>query len=309
MALSLVPSMARGPILCPASLSRIRATRQRGGGVIARRPQGDVAIQRRRIMASAVVACRSFVPACGRTRPFPKRGSAEHPGPWRRFERESPNELWQMDFKGHFAMHGGRCHPLTALDDHSRYNLVLAACGDEQGRTVRHHLEEAFRRYALPLAMLMDNGRPWGRSGRRSADSLRRLADAARRPGAARPAASSPDPGQGGALSIAPSRPRWSAGAASAISPTASAPSTTGARTATTSGPHEALGMTKPAQHKPGPRNGGGCAKSVASRPSASAPTLAPTTRTILSHWESCRQLQNTNRRRGGRSCWRRRRR
>lgn len=25
--------------------------------------------------------------------------SAEHPGPWTRFERASPNELWQMDFK------------------------------------------------------------------------------------------------------------------------------------------------------------------------------------------------------------------
>jgi transposase-like protein len=49
-------------------------------------------------------------------------GSAEHRGPWLRFERESPNELWQMDFKGHFGMHGGRCHPLTALDDHSRRN-------------------------------------------------------------------------------------------------------------------------------------------------------------------------------------------
>jgi transposase InsO family protein len=92
-------------------------------------------------------------------------GSAEHPGPWRRFERASPNELWQMDFKGHFATHAGRCHPLTALDDHSRYNLVLAACGDERGQTVRRHLEEAFRRYGLPLAMLMDGGSPWGDPG------------------------------------------------------------------------------------------------------------------------------------------------
>jgi transposase-like protein len=25
--------------------------------------------------------------------------TAEHPGPWQRFERASPNELWQMDFK------------------------------------------------------------------------------------------------------------------------------------------------------------------------------------------------------------------
>ena len=88
-------------------------------------------------------------------------GSAEHPGPWTRFERESPNELWQMDFKGHFDMHRGRCHPLTALDDHSRYNLILAACGDEQAATVRGRVEEAFRRYGLPLAMLMDGGSPW----------------------------------------------------------------------------------------------------------------------------------------------------
>lgn len=60
-------------------------------------------------------------------------GSAQHPGPWQRFERDGPNELWQMDFKGHFATHCGRCHPLIALDDHSRYNLVLSACGNEQG--------------------------------------------------------------------------------------------------------------------------------------------------------------------------------
>src|SRR5436853_2377874 len=93
-------------------------------------------------------------------------GAAEHPGPWQRFERPSPNELWQMDYKGHIAIHsGGRCHPLTVLDDHSRYNIVMAACGDEQGETVRGHLRPAFRRYGLPLAMLMDNGTPWGDPG------------------------------------------------------------------------------------------------------------------------------------------------
>jgi transposase InsO family protein len=93
-------------------------------------------------------------------------GAAEHPGRWQRFERESPNELWQMDYKGHFAMHGGgRCHPLTALDDHSRYNIVLSACGNEQGQTVRRELEKAFRVYGLPLAMLMDGGPPWGDPG------------------------------------------------------------------------------------------------------------------------------------------------
>ncbi|MCG7935973.1 MAG: IS481 family transposase [Candidatus Thiodiazotropha taylori] len=79
-----------------------------------------------------------------------------------RFERAAPNQLWQMDFKGHFAMKAGRCHPLTVLDDHSRFNLTLHACPDEQGLTVQAALTKTFRRYGLPERMLMDNGAPWG---------------------------------------------------------------------------------------------------------------------------------------------------
>ncbi|KAF0160365.1 MAG: transposase [Rhodocyclaceae bacterium] len=48
--------------------------------------------------------------------------------PWQRFEHAAPNELWQIDFKGFFNTPAGPCHPLTLLDDHSRFNLVLAAC-------------------------------------------------------------------------------------------------------------------------------------------------------------------------------------
>jgi transposase InsO family protein len=84
----------------------------------------------------------------------------------RRFERAAPNDLWQMDFKGHVPMRqGGRCHPLTVLDDHSRYAIVLSACGDEKTATVQGRLTEAFRRYGLPWRMLMDNGAPWGAAG------------------------------------------------------------------------------------------------------------------------------------------------
>lgn len=80
-----------------------------------------------------------------------------------RFERSEPNELWQMDFKGEFKMTNGCwCYPLTVLDDHSRYSLVLKACGDQRRSTVWTWLEAAFRRYGLPRAMLMDNGPPWG---------------------------------------------------------------------------------------------------------------------------------------------------
>lgn len=89
----------------------------------------------------------------------------EHPGPFQRFERAAPNELWQMDFKGHFALPVGRCHPLGVLDDHSRYALGLEACADEQETTVRGRLTAIFRRHGLPWEMLMDNGPPWGDAG------------------------------------------------------------------------------------------------------------------------------------------------
>jgi len=80
-----------------------------------------------------------------------------------RFEHPAPNLLWQMDFKGRFALPDRRwCHALTMIDDHSRYALCLQACGNEQSGTVRGHLERTFRRYGLPEALLVDNGSPWG---------------------------------------------------------------------------------------------------------------------------------------------------
>src|SRR6266542_1835993 len=67
-----------------------------------------------------------------------------------------------MDFKGHFATHAARCHPLTVLDDHSRFALGLLACPDQKTHTVQHRLSDIFRRYGLPERMTMDNGSPWG---------------------------------------------------------------------------------------------------------------------------------------------------
>ncbi len=78
------------------------------------------------------------------------------------FEHPYPNDLWQMDFKGDFPMSHGRCHPLTVLDDHSRFSLCLAACRNERTETVKTQLVGAFERYGLPLRMTMDNGSPWG---------------------------------------------------------------------------------------------------------------------------------------------------
>jgi transposase InsO family protein len=89
--------------------------------------------------------------------------ASEAATPWQRFEHAAPNDLWQMDFKGHIGLScGRRCHPLTILDDHSRYSLGLFACLDEQGLTVQGHLRSVFTRYGLPRRILADNGPPWG---------------------------------------------------------------------------------------------------------------------------------------------------
>ena len=83
--------------------------------------------------------------------------------PYQRFEHAQPNDLWQMDFKGHFPIGSReRCHPLTVLDDHSRFSLGVRACANEQGQTVQDQLTAIFRHYGLPAALLVDNGPPWG---------------------------------------------------------------------------------------------------------------------------------------------------
>ena len=88
--------------------------------------------------------------------------SAKHK-PYRRFEHDEPNALWQMDFKGSIPVtRGGRCHPLTVLDDHSRFSLGVRACRDERGQTVQEQLTSILRHYGMPAAILVDNGAPWG---------------------------------------------------------------------------------------------------------------------------------------------------
>jgi transposase InsO family protein len=81
---------------------------------------------------------------------------------WRRFEASAPNALWQMDFKGYFPTDAGPCHPLTVLDDHSRFNIAVEACTNEQRDTVQARLQRIFERWGLPRALLADNGAPWG---------------------------------------------------------------------------------------------------------------------------------------------------
>jgi transposase InsO family protein len=92
----------------------------------------------------------------------------------RRFERPAPNELWQMDAKGAYPLTPrGRCHPLSILDDHSRFAVGLYALPALSTAHVQPALVACFRRYGVPRAMLMDHGAPWWATA--SADGLTAL--------------------------------------------------------------------------------------------------------------------------------------
>jgi transposase InsO family protein len=79
-----------------------------------------------------------------------------------RFERNAPNELWQMDFKGPQGFNqASPVGPLSILDDHSRYVLALKQLGSTQMRGVQATLEQTFQQCGVPEAMLMDHGTPW----------------------------------------------------------------------------------------------------------------------------------------------------
>jgi len=85
---------------------------------------------------------------------------AHGPAPGR-FERSEPNELWQMDSKGKYPLADGECHPLSIVDDHSRYAVGLYALPELSGAKAFPFLVQTFRRYGVPQSMLMDRGTLW----------------------------------------------------------------------------------------------------------------------------------------------------
>jgi transposase InsO family protein len=79
----------------------------------------------------------------------------------RRFQRDKPNELWQMDFKGEYRLPGGRCTPLSIIDDCSRFSIELYGLRSTVYERVSERLVHCFEEFGLPDAILMDHGVPW----------------------------------------------------------------------------------------------------------------------------------------------------
>jgi transposase-like protein len=84
-----------------------------------------------------------------------------HPPALQRFERNEPNELWQMDGKGKYGSKDGTCFPLSLLDDHSRYAVGLFALPAFTAELIYPCLVRTFEQHGVPEAMLMDRGSVW----------------------------------------------------------------------------------------------------------------------------------------------------
>jgi transposase InsO family protein len=111
----------------------------------------------------AEIPCASTINAILKRNGCITKEASEAATPYQRFEKSKPNEMWQSDFKGHFAMKNGeRCHPLNIIDDHSRFSLCSDALSTEEYGGVRESFERLFRTYGIPDSLLCDNGNPWG---------------------------------------------------------------------------------------------------------------------------------------------------
>jgi len=75
-----------------------------------------------------------------------------------RFERASPNDLWQIDFSCLFLADDRKVWEMDILDDHARFLLALRVVEGPTGAAAWECFEWAVARYGLPAQVLSDNG-------------------------------------------------------------------------------------------------------------------------------------------------------
>jgi transposase InsO family protein len=89
---------------------------------------------------------------------------------YRRWEREAPMALWQLDIVGGaWLADGTEAKVITGVDDHSRYCVIAAVVARATGRAVCLAFAAALGRFGVPEEVLTDNGKQFtarfGRGG------------------------------------------------------------------------------------------------------------------------------------------------
>ena len=83
-----------------------------------------------------------------------------HKRKYKRWQRETPMALWQLDLVGGIYLADGReCKMLSGIDDHSRFVVSAAVLAVPSGRAVADAFTVAMRTYGVPSEVLTDNGK------------------------------------------------------------------------------------------------------------------------------------------------------
>ena len=79
---------------------------------------------------------------------------------YRRWERDEPMALWQLDIVGGaFLADGTEAKVVTGVDDHSRYCVIASVVARATGRAVCLAFAAALRQFGVPGEVLTDNGK------------------------------------------------------------------------------------------------------------------------------------------------------
>jgi transposase InsO family protein len=107
----------------------------------------------------------------GLIQPRPRRRAKAS---YRRWERDRPMELWQLDVMGGIWLVGGReLKAVTGIDDHSRFCVAAGLIERANTRSVCQVFTQALARYGTPEEVLTDNGKVFtGRLGPHPAEVL-----------------------------------------------------------------------------------------------------------------------------------------
>ena len=84
----------------------------------------------------------------------------QHKRVYKRWAREAPMHLWQLDIVGGVFLADGREYKmLTAIDDHSRFVVAATVLERPSGPAVREAFIAALNRWGAPFEVLTDNGK------------------------------------------------------------------------------------------------------------------------------------------------------
>jgi transposase InsO family protein len=87
---------------------------------------------------------------------------------YKRWQREEPMQLWQLDVTASvFLADGSECKLISGIDDHSRFCVIATVVRRATARAICRAFLAAMRTYGIPGEVLTDNGKQFtGRFGK-----------------------------------------------------------------------------------------------------------------------------------------------